>query len=420
LNQDLIDSVITLMGVKNGKVIKIPGSHGSLPEDIEENLSPADHSLYRTVVGKLLYIATERPDMQYAVKERSRSLSSPTQGDMKELKKLARYLAGTMDVVLELNVDASYTMGSVTVKGCSDSDWAKNRHDRKSTTGGAIFVWGCAVLTFARTQPCLALASAEAELYGLSTVIMECKGIATFLEELGEFPMIEGHCDATAAIAIASRLGLAKLKHIEIRHLWLQDEIREGRLVLHKIDTKVNPADILTKILDATDHVRIAALVGITLVWPAVRGRGPGNTNDVQALGRFLQLITLAASAYQSEASEEETTTVGHFVWDLTVYIVCTVFPLILALLALKHWGMIQIVQTIPEAIPQQATRKEMHDATTQTALHHTLELHDVTAEGLKKVCTRLGLTGGIYRTMLKDDMVREIRANPNFMGVKF
>ena len=31
-----------------------------------------------------------------------------------------------------------------------------------------------------------------------------------------------------------------------------------------------------------------------------------------------------------------------------------------------------------------------------------------------------MGLTGGIYRTMLKDDMVREIRANPNFMGVQF
>ena len=102
------------------------------------------------------------------------------------------------------------------------------------------------------------------------------------------------------------------------------------------------------------------------------------------------------------------------------VYIVCTVFPLILALVALKHWGMIQIIQTIPQTIPQQATRKEMYDVTTQTAPRHTLELHDVTAEGLKKVCTRLGLTGGIYRTMLKDNMVREIRVNPNFMGLKF
>ena len=251
--------MVNLMGVKSGKVMKVPGSTGSRPEtDVLELLSKEEHTLYRTVVGKLLYIATERPDMQYAVKERSRSLSAPTQEDLKELKKLARYLAGTMDTVLQLNVSTGNTMGSVIVKGCSDSDWAKNRDDRRSTTGGVIFVWDCPMLHFARTQPCVALASAEAELYALSTVIMECKGVASFLEELGEYPIIEGHCDATATIAIASRLGLAKLKHIEIRHLWLQDEVREGRLVLHKIPSADNPADILTKILDALDHVRIA------------------------------------------------------------------------------------------------------------------------------------------------------------------
>ena len=70
--------------------------------------------------------------------------------------------------------------------------------------------------------------------------------LATFLEELGEYPIIEAHCDAAATISIASRLGFAKLKHIEIRHFWLQDEIREGRLVLHKIASADNPADILT------------------------------------------------------------------------------------------------------------------------------------------------------------------------------
>ncbi len=75
----------------------------------------------------MLYIASERPDLQFAVKERSRGVGTPTKYDLKELKKLARYLACTMDVVLELNRDANDTMGSVTVKGCSDSDWAKNR-----------------------------------------------------------------------------------------------------------------------------------------------------------------------------------------------------------------------------------------------------------------------------------------------------
>ncbi len=171
---------------------------------------------------------------------------------------------------------------------------------------------------------------------------MECKGVASFLEELGERPIIEGHCDATATIAIASRLGLAKLKHIEIRHLWLQDEVREGRLVLHKIPSADNPADILTKIPDALDHVRIARLVGITLVWPLAKEAVSSN-GDVQAVGRFLQLITLAACAYQGDTTDEGHAQ-GHLTQDMVVCILCTALPLILALLFLQRVGMVQIV----------------------------------------------------------------------------
>jgi hypothetical protein len=421
LNQDLIDSVVTLMGVKNGKVVKIPGSHGGRPEkDHDHPLGPEDHSLYRTVVGKLLYIAHERPDMQYAVKEASRHLSSPTEEDMKELKKLARYLAGTMDVVLVLDVDMSDTMGSVTVKGCSDSDWAKNRDDRKSTTGGVIFVWGAPMLTFARTQPCVALASAEAELYGLSTVVMECKGLATFLEELGEYPIIEAHCDAAATISIASRLGFAKLKHIEIRHFWLQDEIREGRLVLHKIPSADNPADILTKILDVNDHARVAALVGIALVWPLLKVKGSSSSDH--GFGRFLQFITLAASAYQGEASTGFPD-VQHFVWDLVVYILCTSLPLLVALMFLQRCGAIQVGRALPSTVPPtlritRDTRDSAAQITTYPTTRTALELHDVTVDGLRKIGSKVGITHSASRNLTKDQLMQVIRQNPAYDGV--
>ncbi len=74
---------------------------------------------------------------------------------------------------LELCPTEAETLNSVPVKPYSDNDWVKNGRDRKSTTGGAIFVYDAPILTFARTQPCVALSSAEAELYTLSTVIME-------------------------------------------------------------------------------------------------------------------------------------------------------------------------------------------------------------------------------------------------------
>ncbi len=71
------------------------------------------------------------------------------------------------------------------------------------------------------------------ELYALNTVIMEAKGVASFLEELHEYPTVEGFRDASATLAVAHRIGLGKLTHLAIRHLWLQDELRERRLVLH-------------------------------------------------------------------------------------------------------------------------------------------------------------------------------------------
>ncbi len=148
------------------------------------------------------------------------------------------------------------------------------------------------------------------------------------------------------------------------------------------------------------------------------KGQG-SSSGDVQAVGRFLQLITLAACAYQGDATDEGHAQ-GHLMQDIVVYILCTALPLVLALLFLQRVGMVQIVQTAPTI--QQTTRARMTDeSSTQTATttRHQLELHDVTYEGLKKIGSRLGM-GSATRSMLKNDMVREIRANPQFEGLTF
>jgi len=83
------------------------------------------------------------------------------------MKRMARYLASTMDVKPELDPAKEEWLSSFTVKAYSDNDWAKNGRDRKSTAGGAIFVYDAPVLAFSRTQPCIALSSTKAELHAL-------------------------------------------------------------------------------------------------------------------------------------------------------------------------------------------------------------------------------------------------------------
>ena len=58
------------------------------------------------------------------------------------------------------------------------------------------------------------------------------------------------HVDASAAIGIAHRKGLGKVRHLDTQSLWIQDALLERRLQLHKVLGTSNPADMMTKVLD--------------------------------------------------------------------------------------------------------------------------------------------------------------------------
>ena len=55
--------------------------------------------------------------------------------------------------------------------------------------------------------------------------------------------------DSSAAKSFVSRRGLGKMRHLEIRDLWLQKEVRDGLVEVSKIPGDQNPADLMTKVL---------------------------------------------------------------------------------------------------------------------------------------------------------------------------
>ena len=69
--------------------------------------------------------------------------------------------------------------------------------------------------------------------------------------DLGDDLTIGVYSDATAAIAISQRLGLGKLRHIETQYVWLQEKVADKHLSMHKVHGTSNPADMLTKALNA-------------------------------------------------------------------------------------------------------------------------------------------------------------------------
>ena len=71
----------------------------------------------------------------------------------------------------------------------------------------------------------------------LSLTGIDAKGLSMFLSELDEAVAVHLRCDATAAICALGRLEPGRLKHVEIRHFWLQHELLAGAMRISRIGT---------------------------------------------------------------------------------------------------------------------------------------------------------------------------------------
>ena len=113
-------------------------------------------------------------------------------------------------------------------------------------------MWGKHCLkTWSSTQATVALSSAEAELYALTKGASQGLGMMTLLADFGLTVSVTVHTDASAAIGIVRRAGIGKLRHLNVRYLWVQDQVKSERLGLKKVAGADNPADIATKHLNA-------------------------------------------------------------------------------------------------------------------------------------------------------------------------
>ena len=141
----------------------------------------------------------------------------------------------------------------------ADSDWAGCAETRRSTSGGIVQLGKHTVKHWSSTQATVALSSGEAEYASLVKAASILLGTRSMMRDLGleEIPM-QLHTDSAAAIGIASRSGLGKLRHLQVHLPWVQQHVRNKVSELLKVLGKENPADLLTKHLaqgDIDDHM---------------------------------------------------------------------------------------------------------------------------------------------------------------------
>ena len=110
------------------------------------------------MVARANFVAQDRLDIQYAVKELSNDMSAPKGSSWQKLKKMIRYLEGRPRYVIKYGNQNTVHAA----KGFCDSDWAKDPHTRKSTLGGIVCIGDHVIKSWSTTQSVVALSTGEA------------------------------------------------------------------------------------------------------------------------------------------------------------------------------------------------------------------------------------------------------------------
>ena len=109
------------------------------------------------------------------------------------------------------------------------------------------FLWGGHLIThWSRTQTVIALSSGEAELNAMLKAASEGLNVKHIMEEVGYDMGLHLRGDSSASHGTLSRLGTGKVKHLQTRQLWLQEQVSQGQITFQKIARSNNWADILT------------------------------------------------------------------------------------------------------------------------------------------------------------------------------
>ncbi|XP_019174040.1 PREDICTED: uncharacterized protein LOC109169616 [Ipomoea nil] len=245
--------ILTRAGMADCKPLATPAA-------VNQPVSPSDEvyynpTQYRRIVGALQYLTITRPDLSYAVNHLCQLMHSPTNDHWGLVKRVLRYIRGTLDYGLRL-----FVSGSSVIHAYSNSDWAGCPLDRKSTGGYAVFLRTNLVSWLSRKQRTVACSSTEAEYKALADVSAEVTWIMSLLRELGlhsgDPPTL--WCDNLRATYLcANPVFHAKTKHVEIDFHFVRDKVASGELRVNYVSIKDQLADIFTKPLPGP---RFAAL----------------------------------------------------------------------------------------------------------------------------------------------------------------
>ena len=119
------------------------------------------------------------------------------------------------------------------------------------------------IKSYSKTQANIALSSGEAEFYSMVHATSEALGLKAMTEDYHSKIDPWLYVDASAAIGVAQRTGLGKIRHLDTGSLWLQQAVKNKKIGILKVKGTENPADLMTKFTDFATLDKLCAVMGL-------------------------------------------------------------------------------------------------------------------------------------------------------------
>lgn len=248
------------MSEAKGAATPLPVGH-ELNQQITLNTPIMTDVPYAEAIGSLMYCAyATRPDITQVLSILSKYNSCPREAHWQAVKRVLRYLQATA------NYGLTYTKVDRPEILCyTDSDWAGDQENRRSTSGMVTFIAGGPISYKSQQQPVVALSSTEAEYIAASIATKELVWLKRFLEELQTSINTRGKllCDNQSALKLMKNPEFhQRSKHIDIRFHFVREKFMDGLFEPVYVPTDLQKADIFTKALSIEKFERLRNLIG--------------------------------------------------------------------------------------------------------------------------------------------------------------
>lgn len=267
----LTKRIIEALNIERMPACKTPAAGKPLVKD--ENGDPPDGNFsYPSVIGMLQFLQSHsRPDITFAVSQCARFTHAPKRSHEIAVERIGRYLKGTIDEGLIMKPSDDCKM-DVFVDADFAGLWPHEDKDDptcvKSRTGHVICIADCPIVWGSKIQPSVALSTTEAEFNALSAVMRIVIPLRELAKTVGKSLGIEEQVSNFKTTVWEDNQGcliLANMergrttprsKHFAIKQHWFKEHLVPGKVVVEKIGTEDQKANMMTKSLGAVQFVR--------------------------------------------------------------------------------------------------------------------------------------------------------------------